>query len=103
MHEPVVSGDRDRGRPMGLRDALSAALRRLAPERADTVAMLHPGRCGSTVLGTMLGDRSDVHWDGEVFEPHRRHPVPEVQAGRLPTRCCDGAVSRRPRVRTCMP
>lgn len=48
--------------------------------------MLHPGRCGSTVLATMLGDRDDVRWDGEIFEPHRsRPPLRQVEAGLAPS------------------
>lgn len=67
---------------MGLRDTLAAVMRTLRTSGGDhTVALLHPGRCGSTVVGTMLGDREDVHWDGEIFEPNRRHPVPELEAG----------------------
>lgn len=36
--------------------------------RKQKVAMFHPGRCGSTVLGEMLNSHSDVFWGGEVFE-----------------------------------
>ncbi len=30
--------------------------------------MFHMGRCGSTVLGQMLGAQGDVFWAGEIFE-----------------------------------
>ncbi len=33
--------------------------------------MLHFGRCGSTVLATMLSQHPDVTWDGELFEMYR--------------------------------
>jgi len=33
------------------------------------VGMFHPGRCGSTVLGDLLGQNSRVFWDSEVFDP----------------------------------
>lgn len=49
-----------------------------------TVAFLHPGRCGSTVVGTMFGRRPDAVWDGELFEPSRRDKVPEAGQGREP-------------------
>lgn len=31
--------------------------------------MFHIGRCGSTVIGDMLSQRTDTHWDGEIYEP----------------------------------
>lgn len=34
--------------------------------------MHHIGRCGSTVLGDMLGRHAALQWDGEVFEPNAR-------------------------------
>ena len=33
------------------------------------VGMFHPGRCGSTVLGDLLGQNSRIFWDSEVFDP----------------------------------
>src|SRR5262245_46797004 len=36
--------------------------------RRGNVAMLHAGRCGSTVVGEMLGDHPRVQWAGEIFE-----------------------------------
>jgi hypothetical protein len=36
--------------------------------RRRNVAMLHPGRCGSTVVAEMLGDHPRVQWAGEIFE-----------------------------------
>lgn len=50
-----------------------------------TVAMLHSGRVGSTVLGTMLGDRDDCRWDGEPFEPSSSRRVAEFEQGRPPS------------------
>lgn len=35
---------------------------------SERVAMLHTGRCGSTVLGKMLDDHSLIHWSSELFE-----------------------------------
>lgn len=65
---------------------LLRSLRRLARfgRPAPLVAMLHPGRCGSTVLGAMLGDRSDTAWGGEIFHPSRyaeAGPAPEALDG----------------------
>jgi hypothetical protein len=64
------------------------SLRRLLSGHADrpVVAMLHPGRCGSTVLGVMLGDRPDVAWAGEIFHPSRfgdASPAPEAITARV--------------------
>lgn len=60
---------------------LPALPRRGAANPATRVAMFHTGRCGSTVLGEMLGAQSDIFWAGEIFEdmPGRygalaRHP-----------------------------
>lgn len=36
------------------------------------VAMLHPGRCGSTVVARMLNDHPKVFWAGEIFENYMR-------------------------------
>jgi len=36
--------------------------------RKKNVAMLHTGRCGSTVLGRMLNSHSKIIWAGEIFE-----------------------------------
>lgn len=43
-------------------------LRRGGEEPATRVAMFHMGRCGSTVLGEMLGAQGEVFWAGEIFE-----------------------------------
>lgn len=49
-------------------------LRRLAdrarhgPARLGNVAMLHAGRCGSSVLADLLKQRPDFRWAGELFE-----------------------------------
>jgi hypothetical protein len=34
----------------------------------DKVAMLHSGRCGSTVLGSLMNQNPDMFWWGEPFE-----------------------------------
>jgi hypothetical protein len=36
--------------------------------RRGNVAMLHAGRCGSSVLADLLDQRPDFHWAGELFE-----------------------------------
>jgi len=46
----------------------SAILRWGRRFRGKRVAMLHPGRCGSTVLGRMLEQHSQIDWAFEVFE-----------------------------------
>jgi hypothetical protein len=35
--------------------------------RAGGVAMIHTGRCGSTVLSDLLSQHPDVYWDGETY------------------------------------
>lgn len=35
------------------------------------LALLHEGRCGSTVLGSLLGQNPRLYWDGEALLPHR--------------------------------
>ena len=45
-----------------------ALLRRGGEEPATRVAMFHMGRCGSTVLGEMLGAQGEIFWAGEIFE-----------------------------------
>ena len=37
------------------------------PWRNDSVALLHPGRAGSTVLGRMVGESPEIHWDSETL------------------------------------
>ena len=36
--------------------------------RPASVGMLHLGRCGSTVLASMLHRHTAIYWDGELFE-----------------------------------
>jgi len=36
--------------------------------RIANIAMFHTGRCGSTVLGDMLGQHPDFFWASEIFE-----------------------------------
>ncbi len=40
--------------------------------RKQKIAMLHSGRCGSTVLGSMLNQHPSFHWSGEPFEKLKR-------------------------------
>lgn len=35
------------------------------------LALVHEGRCGSTVLGSLLGQNPAFYWDGEALLPHR--------------------------------
>ncbi len=42
--------------------------------RHANVAMLHPGRCGSTVVAEMLAEHPAIHWAGEIFEPLANAP-----------------------------
>jgi hypothetical protein len=35
--------------------------------RAGGVAMIHTGRCGSTVLSDLLDQHPDMYWDGETY------------------------------------
>ncbi len=56
--------------PMG-KAAKRTLVRVLSPwsrmVRPGAVAMIHAGRCGSTVVGDMLNRRPDVYWDAEIF------------------------------------
>jgi len=36
--------------------------------RKNKIAMLHPGRCGSTVVGSLLNQHPSFYWSGEPFE-----------------------------------
>lgn len=54
----------------------AVAGRRWAGRRRPGAALLHVGRCGSTLLGKMLEATPQVAWDGE--------PLDEGQARRLP-------------------
>lgn len=49
--------------------------RRRTPSVA--LAMLHVGRCGSTVVCRMLGAHPEITWDHEIFEPRIRDSLPE--------------------------
>jgi len=37
-------------------------------ERKSKIAMFHPGRCGSTVVGSLLNQHPSFYWSGEPFE-----------------------------------
>ncbi len=39
----------------------------LSPLRPGNAVMFHIGRCGSTVVGQLLGRHSRIHWDGELY------------------------------------
>ena len=55
-----------------LLDSLYSALPMFSRKKngADSVAMFHTGRCGSTVLGQMLDQHSMIKWAGEIFEEY---------------------------------
>lgn len=66
---------RDAVRNFFLDHHVPCLLRRGGAASAAQVAMLHMGRCGSTVLGEMLGSQGDIFWAGEIFEDmHNRYP-----------------------------
>lgn len=56
------------------------------PFRSMTVAMLHLGRCGSTVLANQIGQHVDIWWDGEIYEEMFRGRIPETALVRDPFR-----------------
>src|SRR5688572_28775150 len=37
-------------------------------KRVGNIAMLHAGRCGSSVLADLLNQHPDIRWGGEPFE-----------------------------------
>lgn len=39
----------------------------LSPFRKGSIATFHVGRCGSTVLGGLLGQHPRIYWDSEVY------------------------------------
>jgi hypothetical protein len=57
-------------------------------ERARVVVTVHMGRCGSTVLGNLLGQHPGVAWAGEVFNPRLKiwrrgaDPIETIEAHR---------------------
>lgn len=44
------------------------------PQTQRKIAMLHEGRCGSTVLGDLLNQHPLIDWEGEIFQ-HRRSEI----------------------------
>jgi hypothetical protein len=54
-----------------LRRKVKRALRLMRPgsynKHRVNIAMIHPGRCGSTVLAKMLSATIDVYWIGELY------------------------------------
>lgn len=47
------------------------------------LVMIHPGRSGSTVLGSMLHQHPAIRWDREVFTRLKRNPIPFDAAGNI--------------------
>jgi hypothetical protein len=79
MSEPT----RDRG-------PAAPRLRRL--RRGGDIVTFHVTRCGSRVLGDMLGQHPDVLWDAEIYAPERMRLLPRALAWaltRLPERNLD--------------
>ncbi|PWW04472.1 hypothetical protein DFR52_1011171 [Hoeflea marina] len=67
---------------IGMRADLTAVL---APFQPGKVALLHSGRCGSELLGSLLGSNPRLHWAGE-FVNEQVYPLldpPGDYAGRL--------------------
>lgn len=48
--------------------------------RKQHIAMLHNGRCGSTVLAKMLDQHPKIHWPGEVFEVYMEATASKQEA-----------------------
>lgn len=40
--------------------------------RKQSVVVFHTGRCGSTVLGNILGDHKRIYWGGEIFKSYNQ-------------------------------
>lgn len=59
------------------RSALYTAYLRALPPVPGSVAMLHTGRVGSTVVAKMLRGHSGIVWDGELFEKFKKGNLPE--------------------------
>lgn len=53
-----------------------AVLALLTRPQANGVAMLHTGRCGSTVLASMLAQNGAIRWAGEVFRHYETGVLP---------------------------
>jgi hypothetical protein len=65
-------------------------------EEGDDVrllVMIHPGRCGSTVLGGMLNQHPAIRWDREIFTELPRNLIPIDD---------DGTILWRPYIRPLM-
>lgn len=48
-----------------------------------SIAMFHPGRCGSTVLGNLLNQHSKIYWDGEIYKDFVDEWREQVKSGKL--------------------
>lgn len=54
----------------------------VAFKKSSHIAMFHSGRCGSTVLGDLLGQHPEIFWGGEIYHrdndntyAHERFPM----------------------------
>jgi len=48
--------------------------------KGKKVVLLHPGRCGSTVLTNMLHEYNDIDWQKEAFKASRSKLIEKTQA-----------------------
>ena len=70
---------------LALQGSLEALLKRpMFQPSLGQVAMLHHGRCGSSVLCDLLRQHPDIFWDGEVFTRMFRKQVPGARFIRDP-------------------
>ncbi len=70
--------------PRSIRARLSEAYVRALPSRPGSVAMLHTGRNGSTVLANLLRQHPALLWDGELFEKLQKGQLQELAWTRDP-------------------
>lgn len=69
---------RRRGHPKALAiRAAALARRRNGRARPHNVAMLHLGRCGSTVVADLLRQHDGIRWDGETLQRYGAYEVPK--------------------------
>ena len=57
----------------------------LTRKRGETglIVAVHPGRAGSTVLGSMLNQHPDIRWSREIFSVQHSERLPRDAAGRI--------------------
>ncbi len=60
-----------------IRSALYKRRLQSLPPVPGSVAMLHTGRVGSTVVAKMLKQHPRLFWDGELYEKYRNENTPE--------------------------